>query len=153
VQLARGNNLALQQAANQAASGTITVALRRADFAPDLNLTVTFAERFDFDKAPELGGGSGDGRYYETVSVALSSEENLFSGFGDVAALLGAKWALAGVRDSYQREEQMPLMAYSCRRASIGLSLAARRAGKKPKITPMAAEKAKAITLMPRPNR
>jgi hypothetical protein len=46
----------------------------------------------------------------------------------------------------------MPGCAHSCRRATIGLSLAARRAGLKPKITPMAAGKKNDRTLMPRLN-
>lgn len=99
VRIALERNPALHQAANQIAAGEITVARRRADFTPDLNLTLTGAERFD-------RGAAADGRNYETASGTLGSGLNLFNGFGDVAALRGAQWSLAGLRDSYSREEQ-----------------------------------------------
>ena len=79
------------------------VAQRRADFAPDLKATLAGAERFD--KALDPDGGS-DHRNYETANGAISSTVNLFNGFGDVAALRGAEWGLAGQQDTFTREEQ-----------------------------------------------
>ena len=94
----------LQQAANRVESGLLTVSQRRAEFTPDLGMTLAGAERFD--KAPAPAGGGYDGRNYETASGSLASRLNLFNGFGDVAALRGAEWDLAALRDSFTREEQ-----------------------------------------------
>jgi len=104
ISLALDNNPALQQAANQVESGAIEVAQRKTDFAPDLGMTLTGAERFD--KGFELGSDSRDNRNYETVSGALTSRLNLFNGFGDIAALRGAEWQLEGLQESFTREEQ-----------------------------------------------
>lgn len=103
VALARENNPGLRQAANQVEASRITVARRRADFAPDLTATLAGSERFD--KAVSAAGAR-DGRNHESVSGTLASSLNLFNGFGDVAALRGAEWSLAGERDSYSRQEQ-----------------------------------------------
>jgi len=102
--LALTKNPGLQQAANQVDSGVIDVAQRKTDFAPDLGMTLTGAERFD--KGFELGSASRDNRNYETVSGALTSRLNLFNGFGDIAALRGAEWELSGLQESFTREEQ-----------------------------------------------
>jgi outer membrane protein len=103
IRFALEKNPGLLQAANQVETSAITVAQRRADFAPDLGVTLTGAERFD--KSSDPGGGS-DNRDYETVNGSLGSNVNLFNGFGDVAALRGAEWELAGQRDALSREEQ-----------------------------------------------
>jgi outer membrane protein len=103
LRLALENNPGLQQAANQVETDAIALAQRRADFAPDLKATLAGVERFD--KALEPDGGS-DHRNYETATGALSSTVNLFNGFGDVAALRGAEWGLAGQQDNFTREEQ-----------------------------------------------
>lgn len=103
VALALEKNPGLRQAANQVETNLITVARRRADFAPDLTATLAGSERFD--KALNAAGDR-DGRNHESASGALGSSLNLFNGFGDVAALRGAEWSLAGERDSYSREEQ-----------------------------------------------
>jgi len=102
--LALTKNPGLQQAANQVDSGAIDVAQRKTDFAPDLDMTLAGAERFD--KGFELGSASRDNRNYETVSGALTSRLNLFNGFGDIAALRGAEWELSGLQESFTREEQ-----------------------------------------------
>jgi outer membrane protein len=102
-------NPGLQQAANQVETSAISLAQRRADFAPDLNLNLTAAERFD--KAFDPVGGGSDNRDYETASGALGSSVNLFNGFGDIAALRGAEWQLAGQRDTFTREEQTLIFA------------------------------------------
>lgn len=104
VQIALRQNPALQQAGNQVASGVIDLAQRRADFAPDLRLTLAGSERFDKEIDPL--SGDRDGRNVEAASGALDSTVNLFHGFGDVAALHSAEWTLAGLRDSLSREEQ-----------------------------------------------
>ncbi len=57
-----------------------------------------------------------------------------------------------GTMQSLTPSSRWPIV-HSCRKASIGLSPAARRAGKKPKITPIAAEKKKDSRLMPGSNR
>ncbi|MCM2264185.1 MAG: TolC family protein [Desulfuromonadales bacterium] len=103
LRIALEKNPGLQQSANQVETSAINVAQRRADFAPDLSLTLSGAERFD--KALDSVGGS-DSRDYETVSGSLGSSVNLFNGFGDVAALRGAEWELAGQHDTFTREEQ-----------------------------------------------
>jgi len=103
VSLALGKNPGLQQAANQVEGGVINVAQRRADFHPDLNLTMNGSEHFD---RTVDASGNRDDRNYETASGSLGSSVNLFNGFGDVAALRGSEWDLAGVRDSYTRDEQ-----------------------------------------------
>jgi outer membrane protein TolC len=100
IRIALEKNPGLQQAANQVGSSAIIVAQRRADFTPDLGVTLAGAERFD--KTLEPGGGS-DHRDYETVSGALASSVNLFNGFGDVAALHSAEWELAGQHDTFTR--------------------------------------------------
>jgi outer membrane protein len=104
IALALGKNPQLQQAANRVASAALTAAQRRADFAPDLGIAVAATERFD--KALDQSSGDFDGRNYETASGSLSSRLNLFNGFGDMAALRSAEWNLAGLRDSFTREEQ-----------------------------------------------
>lgn len=104
VRIARENNPVLHQAKNQVESSSLVVAQRRADFAPDLAVDLIGTERFD--KEPEPLSDSGDGRNYETVSGALSSNVNLFNGFGDISALRGAEWELGGSQDSFSREEQ-----------------------------------------------
>jgi outer membrane protein len=104
VGLALKKNPGFQQAANLVESRTIDVAQRRADFAPDLGMTLAGAERFD--KAIDPADGSYDNRNYEVASGALASTVNLFNGFGDIAALRGAEWELAGQKDSFTREEQ-----------------------------------------------
>lgn len=109
ITLALSKNPELQQAANRVASGALTAAQRRADFAPDLGVTLTGAERFD--KALDPADGGYDGRNYETASGSLASRLNLFNGFGDVAALRGAEWNLAGLRDTFTREEQSLVFA------------------------------------------
>lgn len=103
LRIAMEKNPALQQAANQVDSSGITAAQRRSDFAPDLGVTLSSAERFD--KELDLDGDR-DNRNFETVGGTLGSSVNLFNGFGDVAALRGAEWEWAGTRDSYTREEQ-----------------------------------------------
>ncbi len=103
VSLALAENPGLRLAANQVDSGAIDVAQRRADFTPDLGMTLSGSERFD--KALE-NDGSRDGRNFETASGALTSTVNLFNGFGDLAALRSAEWTLAGLQDSFTREEQ-----------------------------------------------
>ena len=103
LRIALEKNPALQQAANQVDSSGIAVAQRRSDFAPDLGVTLSGAERFD--KELDLDGDR-DSRNFETVSGTLGSSVNLFNGFGDVAALRGTEWEWAGTRDSYTREEQ-----------------------------------------------
>lgn len=102
IAIALEKNPGLRQSANQVESSGITVSQRKADFAPDLTATLVGAERFD--KETELAGG--DRRNFETANGSLDSTLNLFSGFGDVAALRGAEWALAGVRSDYGRAEQ-----------------------------------------------
>ena len=92
IRLALEKNPGLQQAANQVETDAITLAQRRADFAPDLKATLAGVERFDKTLDPD---GGSDHRSYETANGALSSTVNLFNGFGDVAALRGAEWQLA----------------------------------------------------------
>lgn len=104
IRLALEKNPGLQQTANQVETSAINVAQRRADFAPDLGMTLSGAERFD--KALDAVGGGRDNRDYETVTGSLGSSVNLFNGFGDVAALRGAEWELAGQHDTFTREEQ-----------------------------------------------
>ncbi|NJC88497.1 MAG: TolC family protein [Desulfuromonas sp.] len=104
IRFALEKNPGLQQSANQVETSAINVAQRRADFAPDLSLTLSAAERFD--KALDPVGGGRDHRDYETVTGSLGSSVNLFNGFGDIAALRGAEWELAGQHDTFTREEQ-----------------------------------------------
>lgn len=104
IHLALEKNPGLQQTANQVESNAIDVAQRRADFAPDLSVTLSGAERFD--KALDPLDGDRDRRDYETVTGSLGSSVNLFNGFGDIAALRGAEWELAGQHDIFTREEQ-----------------------------------------------
>lgn len=102
--IALEKNPGLQQTANQVESNSITVAQRRADFAPDLGMALSGAERFD--KALDPVSGDRDRRDYETVTGSLDSSVNLFNGFGDIAALRGAEWELGGAKHSYNRDEQ-----------------------------------------------
>lgn len=104
IRIALEKNPGLQQAANQVEISAVNVAQRRADFAPDLGVTLAGAERFDKALDP-LGGGS-DHRNYQTATGSLGSSLNLFNGFGDLAALRGAEWQLAGQQDTFTREEQ-----------------------------------------------
>lgn len=104
IRIALEKNPGLQQSANQVESSSISVARRRADFAPDLTATLSGAERFD--KALDPTDGSRDGRNFETASGSLGSSVNLFNGFGDVAGLRSAEWALAGQQNTFTREEQ-----------------------------------------------
>lgn len=94
----------LRRSANQVESSSITVAQRRADFAPDLTATLSATERFDKALDPVTGGR--DGRDYETANGSVGSSLNLFNGYGDVAALRGAEWSLAGQQETFTRDEQ-----------------------------------------------
>lgn len=94
----------LRQSANQVEISSITVAQRKADFAPDLTATLTGTERFDKTLDPVTG--SRDGRDYETANGSVGSSLNLFNGYGDVAALRGAEWSLAGQQETFTRDEQ-----------------------------------------------
>jgi outer membrane protein len=104
VEIALHNNPGLRQSVNQVASGEVNLARKRADFAPDLRLSLSANERFD--KALDPLNGDRDSRNFETAGGALASTLNLFNGFGDTAALRGAEQELAGLRDSLSRDEQ-----------------------------------------------
>ncbi len=104
LRLALDRNPAFKQSANQVASGAVTLTQKKANFAPELRLSLSGEERFDKDY--DALSGDRDERNYESAGGAIGSTLNLFNGFGDMAALRGAELELAGLRDSYSRDEQ-----------------------------------------------
>jgi outer membrane protein len=104
IRIALKQDPGLRQSANQVESNSLTVAQRKANFAPDLKATLTGTERFD--KALDPVTGTRDGRDYETANGSLGTDLNLFNGFGDLAALHDAEWSLAGQQHTFTRDEQ-----------------------------------------------
>ncbi len=104
VAIALKANPGLKQQANLVESAELSALQRQADFYPDLEFTATGSQRFD--QAVDQATGQAEDRNFETLNAALSSTVNLFNGFGDVAALKGAKLERAAERDSLSRSEQ-----------------------------------------------
>lgn len=104
VAIALKTNPGLKQKANLVESAEMTALQRQADFYPDLELSVSGSQRFN--QTVNQATGQAEDRDVETLNAALSSSVNLFNGFGDVAALKGAKLELAADRESLSREEQ-----------------------------------------------
>ena len=81
------------------------------------------------------------------MRIALSAPSLQTLRFVFVVHLIRPNERLSGRNPSHETQNRYRL-SHSCRNASIGSSWAARRAGKKPKITPIAAEKRNASTLI-----
>ena len=112
--------------------------------ADPLRLSIMGSGDFDF-------GGEAVNPHVEVLGsgkVRIKSYRgNLTTeGTSDVISAAGRRFSRAV---SEGRTGNLPALFYSCRSASIGSRRAARRAGKKPKPTPMTAENTKAISTMP----
>ena len=100
IQIALHNNPGLKQTANQVTSGKISLAQSRANFLPDLQLSAQGSRQYDKQRLPAGGHSFG------TLNTSVSSQLNLFNGFGDVASLQGAKFTVTARMDDLSRAQQ-----------------------------------------------
>lgn len=89
VRMAVDRNLSLRQSESQVALSETAVRQARANFYPNLNLSLTPSQRYAqaFDQA----SGSYQGQVSESLDLTASSSVNLFNGFGNRAAYRAAK--------------------------------------------------------------
>ena len=102
--IARDRNIVLRLSTNQVALSETGVRKERANFYPNLNLSVTPSQRYGhaFDQAT----GGYKTQTNESMNVSASSSINLFNGFGDRAAYRSAKLDLNASKDALDYTRQ-----------------------------------------------
>ena len=106
-ELALERNTSLQRQANAADLSQVSVDHARAALLPDLRLSASASE--NFGRAVEPLTGDVDGEHSRSLSLQASSSLNLFSGFGDVAAIESARQSAAASAGDLQRSREAVL--------------------------------------------
>lgn len=107
VEIALDANLNLKQAANQVASGEISVNQKKANFYPDLTLSSISSKRFG--KEYDLQTGTYINESSWGLSLNVSSSINLFNGFYDTASLQQSRFQLRANKANLDRTTQAVL--------------------------------------------
>ena len=104
IRIALERNLTLRQTANQVELDETSVQQERANFYPNLNLSVNPSQRYGQVFDPASGGYST--RANETLNLTTSSSINLFNGFGDMASYRAARRDLDASRENLSHTRQ-----------------------------------------------
>jgi len=104
VRLAMERNLDVMQGANQVEMGRTQVEQERADFLPDLNLSISPGASYGRSIDPMTG--STEGNVDRSLNMGASSSINLFNGFEDQATLDQAKSQLSASERLFGRTQE-----------------------------------------------
>ena len=104
LEIALERNTELERRKNLVALDQVNLDQKRADYYPDLNLSISPSERLGRSLDP--ASGQIENQRSESLSVRASSSVNLFNGFADQASLEAAQLGLQASRVEYAWSEE-----------------------------------------------